>query len=331
MEFFKKTNIDFIGTRKVAYTVSIILVIIGIVSIIVRGGLNFGIDFVGGTLVQMNMEPMPEIGELRKVLSDNGYKTAQIQRFAGTNEVIVRFKKGEILTVEEIQFDSISNSSTAAVVTAQTGGNTQVGGNMSGGKEAMIGQMFLKAFPQSKLEITRIEMVGPTVGKKLLSQAILALFWGMIGIMVYVGIRFEFKYSAPAVLAIFHDVFVVTGILVLTNREVDMTVIAALLTIVGYSINDTIVIYDRIREKVRLYAKDEIGKVMNVAINDTLSRTVITGSSTIFVLTTLLIFGGEVLSNFAFTLLIGTVIGTYSSVFVASPLVYEWEMMHRKK
>lgn len=328
MEFFKKTNIDFIGKRKIAYTVSIILAVIGAVAIIARGGINFGIDFIGGTLVQLKIEPMPKMEDLRKVLLDNGYKTVQLQRFAGSNEIIVRFKKGEISSVEEIRSDSASNASTSTMV-VQANVNTQSQGVFTGGIEGMFNQMLSRAFPQTKCEIMRVEMVGPTVGKKLLRQAIFALFWGMIGIMVYVGWRFEFKYSAPAVLALFHDVFVVTGILVLLNKEIDMTVVAALLTIVGYSINDTIVIYDRIREKVRLYAKDEIGKVMNVAINDTLGRTAITGTSTIFVLVALLIFGGEVLNNFAFTLLIGTIIGTYSSIFVASPLVYEWESRHK--
>ena len=295
MEFFKKTNIDFIGVRKYAFVLSISLIIFSIGTMIVKRGLNFGIDFVGGTLLQIKMQPMPEINEVRKILIENELKTAQIQLFPRENEIIIRIKKGEISLVEEKFY-----------------------------------QMFSKAFPQTKLEILRVEMVGPAVGKKLLRQAILALFWGMIGIMVYVGWRFEFKYSAPAVLAVVHDVLIITGMLTLLNKEITITIIAAILTLVGYSINDTIVIYDRIREKIRLFAKDELGKVMNIAINDTLSRTMITGLTLIIVLVVLFFVGGEVLHDFAFVLLFGVIIGTYSSIFVASPLVYEWEVRHQK-
>lgn len=330
MDFLKKTNFDFIGNRKIAYIISIVLVIIGIVSLIFRGGINFGIDFIGGTLIQIKMEPAPEINEVRNILVDNGLRTAQIQRFPQSNEIIIKVKKGEIESREEVHSESPAYPVGETMVQVAASGTEKQTPRM-GKVEERFYNMFLNAFPQVKMEIMRVEMVGPSVGKKLLRQAIWALFWGLMGIMVYVGWRFEFKYSAPAVLSLLHDVFIVISVFALLNKEIDMTVIAAFLTIAGYSINDTIVIYDRIREKVRLFAKDELGKVMNIAINETLGRTVITGTSTIIVLVCLLVLGGEVIHNFAFALLIGTILGTYSSIFVASPLVYEWELRHGRK
>lgn len=329
MEFFKKTNIDFISIRKFAFALSISLIILFIGTIIFRKGLNFGIDFVGGTLVQIKMEPMPEMNEVRKTLIENGLKTAQIQHFPQENEIIIRVKKSEISLVEEVHSESPSQLSAETVTKVTTVETAQAIPRM-GGIENKFYQMFLEKFPQTKLEIMRVEMVGPAVGKKLLNQALVALFWGMIGIMVYVGWRFEFKYSAPAVLALVHDVFITIGILTLLNKEITITIIAALLTLAGYSINDTIVVYDRIREKIRLFAKGELGKVINIAINDTLSRTIITSLTVIIVLVVLFFVGGEALHDFAFALLFGVIIGTYSSIFVASPLVYEWEMRYKK-
>jgi len=334
MEFFKNTKFDFIGKRKIAYTVSIVLAVIGLVSIISKGGLNLSIDFVGGTLIQMKFEPMPGMEEIRKVLADNGLKGAQLQHFPKESEIIIRVKKGEQIT-EEVSPDTAAQASEETQSYGETRSlaafsETAAASPRMGSVEKKFNDMFSAAFPGAKIGIIRAEMVGPSVGKKLLSQAVWALFWGMIGIMIYVGWRFEFKYSAPAVLALLHDVFIVTGLLTLFNMEIDMTIIAALLTIVGYSINDTIVVYDRIREKVKMYARDEIGKVMNVAINDTLGRTFITGLTTIIVLLCIFFFGGEVIHSFAFSLLLGVVIGTYSSIFVASPLVYEWDKRYRK-
>jgi len=334
MEFFRKTNIDFIGLRKYAFIFSLSLIILGVVSIIVRGGLNLGIDFVGGTLIQLKIEPMPSMEEVRRILVKNGLKTAQLQHFPKENEVIIRVKKGEI-PLEEIQTESpvLSSQETfAAKAVSETSAVSETAVSSSG--MGMVGKklhdMFTKEFPGAQIEIVRVEIVGPAVGKQLMKQAMLALFWGLIGIMVYVGWRFEFKYSAPAVLALFHDAFITIGIFAFLNKEITVTVVAAILTLVGYSINDTIVIYDRIREKIRFFARDELGKVMNIAINDTLSRTIITSLTVIIVLLVLFFMGGEVLHDFAFALLIGVIIGTYSSIFVASPLVYEWEKRHRR-
>ena len=324
MKFLKKTSINFIGIRKYAFGLSVILIIIGVVSIIVRGGLNLGIDFIGGTLTQMKIQPMPAIEEVRKTLIENGLKDAQIQHFPKENEIIVRVKKGEVQLVEEIRLEILPQASGETLVQAVTAQIATQTPRM-GGVESKFYEMFSKKFPQTRIEVTRAEMVGPAVGKKLLNQAIKALFAGVILIMVYIGWRFEFKYSAPAVLALLHDTFITIGILTLLNKEITVTIVAAILTLIGYSINDTIVVYDRIREKKRLFAKDELAKVMNIAINETLSRTIITSITTGLVLLSIFFAGGEVLHNFAFTLLFGIIIGTYSSIFVASPLVYELE------
>ncbi|OIN95981.1 protein-export membrane protein SecF [Candidatus Desantisbacteria bacterium CG1_02_38_46] len=324
MKFLKKTSIDFIGMKKYAFGLSVVLIIIGVVSIIVRGGLNLGIDFIGGTLTQMKIQPMPAIEEVRKTLIENGLKDAQIQHFPKENEIIVRVKKGEVQLVEEIRLEILPQASGETLVQAVTAQIATQTPRM-GGVESKFYEMFSKKFPQTRIEVTRAEMVGPAVGKKLLNQAIKALFAGVILIMVYIGWRFEFKYSAPAVLALLHDTFITIGILTLLNKEITVTIVAAILTLIGYSINDTIVVYDRIREKKRLFAKDELAKVMNIAINETLSRTIITSITTGLVLLSIFFAGGEVLHNFAFTLLFGIIIGTYSSIFVASPLVYELE------
>jgi len=324
MKFLKKTSIDFIGMKKYAFGLSVVLIIIGIISMVVRGGINLGIDFIGGTLTQMKIQPMPAIEEVRKTLIENGLKDAQIQHFPKENEIIVRVKKGEVQLVEEIRLEILPQASGETLVQAVTAQIATQTPRM-GGVESKFYEMFSKKFPQTRIEVTRAEMVGPAVGKKLLNQAIKALFAGVILIMVYIGWRFEFKYSAPAVLALLHDTFITIGILTLLNKEITVTIVAAILTLIGYSINDTIVVYDRIREKKRLFAKDELAKVMNIAINETLSRTIITSITTGLVLLSIFFAGGEVLHNFAFTLLFGIIIGTYSSIFVASPLVYELE------
>jgi len=330
MEFFGKTNFDFISKRKIAYTISIILLIISAVAIIMRGGFNFGIDFVGGTLVQTKMSPTPEVNMIRKVLDENGLKGAQLQHFKQGDEIIIKVRNEEIAAMSAVNTPAVlANSGAGAGQTALT--ETSQLSVKKTATEQIFSNILTKAFPSSSVEITRVEMVGPAIGKKLLKQAMLALIWGLIGIMIYVGWRFEFKFSAPAVIAIAHDLFIIAGIFALLKKEVDMTTVAALLTIAGYSINDTIIVYDRIREKRRLFAKDELDKVMNLAINETLSRTVITVFSVIIVLFVIFFFGGEVLHNFAFAMIVGTIVGTYSSIFVASPLVYDLERSYRKK
>ena len=332
MEFFKKkTNIDFIGLRKIAFTISVILTIVSVVLIIMKWNSNLSIDFVGGVLIQMKVEPMVPMEDIRATLSEASFKNVQIQQFHGTNEITIRMKKISVAEAvdEQVSDSAMLSAGRAAANTAAYASVSQSNTSGFGGIEGKILSVFKNKYPNNTFEVQRVEMVGAAVSKELGRKTFWAFFWGLIGIMIYVAWRFEFVYSVPAVVALFHDVPITIGFILLLNKEMTLTVMAAILTLIGYSINDTIVIYDRIREKVRFYPKDEIGKVMNIAINDTLSRTILTGGSVLMAVGAMFFLGGETLHDFAFVLLVGTIIGTYSSVFIASALVYEWERRHR--
>lgn len=295
MRFFNEIpHIEFIKNRWIAVIFSVTLILAGIVSLIVKGGPRYGIDFTGGALVQLKFEKSLSVDDLRKSIDDLKIGNYIIQEFGEKNnhEVLIRVEQSE-------------------------------GADLKGLGEK-IAQGLQKSFPDNKADIRRVEMVGPQVGKELRTQAILALLYACIGMLIYVGWRFEFIFGFGAIVAIFHDLAITVGIFSLMNKEIDLTVLAALLTIAGYSINDTIVVFDRFRENLKSNRKESFGEILNGSINQTLSRTILTSLTTLFVTITLLVVGGEVIHNFAFALTIGIVIGTYSSIFVASPIVYAW-------
>ncbi len=329
-------NIDFLGKQKIAYAFSLILIIVSIGSLIIHKGPNYGIDFVGGTLVQIKFSQKVAVSDIRNGLSDIGLKDTSVQGFGQIedNEYLIR----------------TSSSETMADNLAQV---------IAKGIEVTTGTL---------PEIRRVEMVGPQVGKDLKNKALLAIFYSLLFITIYISGRFELKwmlsgvtagalmgavyflsifnvsmpfliaaalvvtlavfwtlklkYAMGAIVALIHDVLITVGIFSILNLDFSLPIIAALLTIIGYSLNDTIIVFDRIRENVKgAEAKEALPQLFNKSINETLSRTILTSLTTLIVLLALFFLGGEIIHNFAFAMIIGVVIGTYSSVFVASPVV----------
>jgi preprotein translocase subunit SecF len=294
MRFFSNTNINFLGKRKIGYIFSGILIIIGIVSMVGHGGLRYNIDFTGGTLVQLKFEKSVKIEDIRQALTSKGYGDAEIKHFGADNEIVIR--TGVDQSAEEL----------------------------SGRFEPIIQE----AFPDNPFVEQRLEKVGPKIGKELIVDAVSAIFWALILILFYVMWRFEFKFALGAIIALMHDVFITLGLFSLLDIEISAPIIAAVLTIVGYSLNDTIVVFDRIRENLKVKHKDTSAflSIVNKSLNETLNRTIITSVTTLIVVTILFFLGGEVLRAFAFALIVGILIGTYSSIFVASPIVVEWQL-----
>jgi len=290
LEIFKDTHIDFVGKRKIAYFVSGILILLGIVSLIAHKGPAYSIDFEGGTLLQIRFAKSITVQQVRSSLSKIGWGDSEIQKFATGNEVLIRVKKQEVGTTAGDQI-----------------------------KAALS-----RDYPENEFEVRREEKVGPKIGQELKGKALMAILLSLIGLLIYISWRFEFKFAVGAIIALFHDVFITVGIFSVLNKEISLGIVAALLTILGYSLNDTIVVFDRIREDMGIMRGRSQEEIINASVNQTLSRTTITGLTTLFVLLCLLILGGEVIYDFAFALFIGIIIGTYSSIFVASPIVLEW-------
>lgn len=276
-------NFDFMGKRKLALTISLVLILISIVAILLRG-LNLGIDFTGGTLVEVGYQDVAELDSIRTALSSNGFSDAVVQQFGTTKDVLIR------LPVLDADEDKASLSNKVLEALAATG----------------------------ELEMRRIEFVGPQVGGELRDKGGLAMLYALIGILIYVALRFEWRFSLGSVAALIHDVILVVGFFAVTQIEFDLTVLAALLAVIGYSLNDTIVVFDRIRENFRRIRKASSKEVINASINQTLSRTLMTSVTTLLVLTALFIFGGEVIHSFSIALIVGVVVGTYSSIYIAS-------------
>jgi preprotein translocase subunit SecF len=299
MELFGKTHIDFVGKRWIGFTLSLLLLAAGVTSLIMKGGPKLGIDFTGGILMQVKFNQTVPTEDIRTTLDGAGYKGTEIQDIVNSNSVIIRIPKSSIAVTEEVK--KIEDAL-----------NTKLG--------------------DKGLVMERTEMVGPKVGEALSRQASLALFWSWIAIIIYVAFRFKSTvHGVAGVIALIHDVLVVLGIFSILNKEITLTVIAAFLTIVGYSINDTIVVYDRIRENTRLLRTNTLGEIINISVNDTLSRTTITSLTVVMALVALFFWGGEVIHDFSLAMLVGVLVGTYSSIAVASPLVYEWETRQAKK
>ena len=297
MKFFKTPNIDFIGKRYIAFAFSIILIVSSIIAIAVKG-LNYGIDFTGGILMQISFDKEIKLDDVRNGLKDAGNLSFELQSI-GDEGIIIRVKK-----TDKSQ-DEMSQS---------------------------ILSLLQTRFPDNNIVVDRTEYVGPSVGKHLAKQATYAFIFVFLGIIVYVAFRFKSGlWGFTGVLALVHDVFGTFGLMVILGKEIDLTMIAAFLTIAGFSINDTIVLYDRIRENLRLLAKDNFGSIINKSINDVLSRTIIT-SLTVFSVSMILFFmGGEVIHDFALSMVIGTTLGVYSSVFICAPLTFEWEQKKRDR
>jgi preprotein translocase subunit SecF len=292
IELIGKTNIDFIGKRRYAFILSAVLVGLGILAVVQlwRGQANMGIDFAGGTSVQLKFEKPFQLDRARQALEANGFKDSELQQFTEGNKLLIQIKKA-------------------------------VAGERVADKLVAV---FAKEFADNKFVVDSTTEIGPKVGKNLRDDALIAILFSAIGMIAYIAWRFEFSFGVAAAIATFHDVLAVLGIFYVLGKEVNLLFVTALLTLAGYSLSDTVVIYDRIRENLRLRSRDFLGDVMNSSINEVLSRTLVTGITVLLVLAALYFFGGEVLHDFSLALIIGLVIGTYSSILVASPVVFEW-------
>ncbi|MBM3252988.1 MAG: protein translocase subunit SecD [Candidatus Omnitrophica bacterium] len=291
LRLIRTTRIDFIKRRHIAYTFSLIIILGGLSLFYFKSNsAKYGIDFTGGTVQQLGFKNPIDIDNVRNALKEIGLADASIQQFKETKEIIIRTSKDESKAITD---------------------------------------KFKEKFSDNPFELLRVETVGPVAGKELKQKAIWALLWALVAITVYVGRRFrKFSYGVAGVVALFHDVFLTVGAFAITGRQIDLLIVTALLTIAGYSINDTIVIYDRIRENLHTMRKVSFSDIINLSVNQTMARTLLTSLTILMTVVALYMFGGEVLNNFAFALLVGFISGVYSTVYIASPLLIAWE---RKK
>ncbi|MBL1322087.1 MAG: protein translocase subunit SecF [Methylophaga sp.] len=283
----EQTNFDFMGKRKIAAIFSVILIIISISSLVMNS-LNFGIDFTGGTMIEIAYQEEADINKIKSTMEQAGYHDAVVQTFGSIHDVLIRLP-----IIEGKDMAELSNN----VV------NT------------------LQANHSTPIDVRRAEFVGPQVGEELTEQGGLAMLYALIGILIYVSLRFEYRFAIGSVVALVHDVIITLGIFSVFQLEFDLTVLAAILAIIGYSLNDTIVVFDRIRETFLRQRKGSPTEIVNRALNDTLSRTLMTSMTTLLVVASLFVFGGEVIHAFSIALLLGIVIGTYSSIYIASNTV----------
>jgi preprotein translocase SecF subunit len=297
MQFFRNPHINFIGLRRRVMPISAVLILAGLVSVGLHKGFNTSIDFAGGTLVEVQFEKPVALDEVRDVIENAGLAGAEITNFGSERDFLIKVKHvGEAAeTAERVE---------AAL------------------KEKMSDRT---------IDIRRVESVGPKIGSELKTASFWAIIYSLVGIVVYITWRFEFRFAIAAIIALIHDVLFTLGFFSIANREISIPVIAGLLTIVGYSLNDTIVVFDRIRENLHTRKRDGYSTVVNTSINETLSRTIITSLTTLLVVACLVVIGGPVIRDFALTLLVGVVVGTYSSIFIASPVLVEWENWRTKQ
>jgi preprotein translocase subunit SecF len=294
IELLKKTKIDFMGKRYYAFALSGLIFILGIIAVvqIARGTANLGIDFTGGTAVQIKFEKPFALSEVRKALEDGGLKDVELQDMPVEKKVLIRIKKEE---------------------------------ETLGGFSEKIVSILSQRFPDQKLEVESTTEIGPKVGQRLRKDALWAIVAATAGLLIYIAFRFQFRFGIGATIATMHDVLAVLALFYILNREINLVIVAALLAIAGYSLTDSVVVFDRIRENLKARLRDPVDVVVNESINEVLSRTIITTLTTLLAALALFFFGGEVIHDFALAIIVGIVVGTYSSIFVASPIVLLWK------
>lgn len=283
----KETHINFVGVRKYALFISAVLIIIAIYSIATKG-LNFGIDFTGGTMIEIGYPEAADLNAIRDTLSASGHEDAMVQNFGSLGDVLVRLPVIEGQNMADLSNEVVSTLQESAGVS---------------------------------LDVKRVEFVGPQVGEELTEDGGLAMIYALIGILIYVALRFEYRFAISSVVALVHDVVITVGFFALFQIQFDLTILAAILAVIGYSLNDTIVVFDRIRENFLKLRNATPEDVVNIAVNGTLGRTIMTSMTTLLVVVALFIFGGDVIHGFAMALLVGILIGTYSSIYVAGSSV----------
>lgn len=296
-------HIDFLGKRKKFYMFSIAIIVIGLIILFIKP-IPLGIDFLGGTEIQVRFQNDEDISRIREIMDNAGYVGMEIKSMGSDRDILLR--------------------------TARQSEGTQTSDEIS--------QAIKQNLPNNSFEVLRIDKVGPTIGEELRRNALLAIVFSLLGILIYLSFRFQFIYAIGSVIALFHDVLITLSVIAIChavfpglNLEFNQTMLAAFLTLIGFSVNDTVIIFDRIRENIRLYKNEDIETVMNKSINATLSRTMITSGTVFLSLIVLFIFGGEVLRGFSFTFAVGVITGTYSSIFVASAVVVDWKSKLDKK
>ena len=304
MEFFHGVNIDWLGKKWYFLAFSLIFSVAGVISMAwhwktIGSPVPLGVDFRGGTEVQVQFKQRPDIGAIRQAMDQAGFKDAKIQNYGGTAE------RNQVL----ISLPEEHNE-----------------GSLDVGRQKIVAALhqYYASNPFDDNAV-KVDVVGPTVGRQLEKQAALATLYSLLGMLVYLWFRFQLIYGVAAVVACFHDTLITLGFFSLTNQEISLTVIAAILTLVGYSMNDTIVVFDRIRENLRLSRREPLADLVNRSINQTLSRTVLTSGLTFLTVLSLYIFGGQVLRGFSFALVVGILIGTYSSIAIAAPMLVAWQ------
>ena len=286
------THFDFMGKIKMTMIISGLVILIGLGSIALSGGLKYGIDFAGGTLIQLQFKTPPDIEVIRDGLKTIALGESTIQEFGSKRDILIRIQRSE----EKLE---------------AVGSKVR---NSLGGK-----------FNKEDITVERVEMVGPKVGRDLREKAILSILYAVIGIVIYISWRFELQYAIAAIIALAHDVLVTLGAFSILDKEFTLVIVAAFLAIIGYSLNDTIVVFDRIRENLRRRGKNTLVQTINASINQTLSRTLLTSGTTLMVVMALFFFGGEIIHDFSFALLVGILVGTYSSIFIASVFLVYWD------
>jgi len=389
MKFFRETNIDFLGKRYIFLTLSGLLILTGIIFMVMKGGLNYGIDFAGGTMIRLIFQDPPPIDNIRKGLADLKLGDAIIQTFGDEREVLIRVERitppgGEKGSPPEQSEKSLEEVASEKVINAlrspaeqdalkkglidlnNTGREairrvleeqpasasapeeiarqvvelqdenrgllnsfqqlTSLPGMSQETMDTLKNNFFLGSF-----HIAQMEMVGPKVGADLRRKAIAALSLALLGILLYITFRFRFRFAIAAIVALVHDVTITTSLFAMSGREFNLPIVAALLTIVGYSLNDTIVVFDRVRDNLKFMRRETLEKVINKSINQTLSRTVLTSSTTLVVVLCLYFLGGPVINSFAFVMMVGVIVGTYSSMYIASPVLVIWQQISPAK
>ncbi len=295
LHIFQNTSFDFMNRRKFAYAFSAFMIVLSTVSLVLHGGPRLGIDFTGGTLMQVRFDRAVPMSDVRSAVDEAGFTGTELQAITGTNDILIRLHQREA----------------------------------TGDPFKRVNAALQQKFPGNRVSLLRQENVGPKIGKELGQKATYAIAMSLGMILIYIAIRYEWKFALGAVLALAHDVYITLGILSLFNKEFTLTVMAALLTIAGYSNNDTIVVLDRIRERAKVLRREALLRVINLSVNETLSRTIITSLTVALSVLALFLFGGEVIHDFSFAMLVGVVFGTYSSVYVASALALDitlWRM-----
>ncbi|MGD8305731.1 MAG: protein translocase subunit SecF [Ignavibacteria bacterium] len=376
MRILENLNYDFLSKRKIAYILSVVIFLIGIISVFTRG-LQFGIDFKGGTEIVLQFEQAVEVAQIRSYVQNIGLGDIEVKTFGDETGIMIRSEE-QIIPAQlfprvvanieaqiEKDFPGINkqlvDSSISSVtyrfddadITNEVIDNLFEAGFQSGSfsEEPDNNQMVVRVsisdwikenlaqnIQDNHFELLKEDIVGPKIGEELKTDAVFAIFFALIAILIYLGFRFKFLFAAGAVAALFHDVLITIGMFAMLyglipglNLDIDLTAVAAFLTLIGYSINDTVVNFDRIRENLKIHKTRSIYDIINQSISQTMSRTLLTSGTTLLAVLVLLLFGGEVLKVFAFTLFFGTIIGTYSSIFVASALIFEYTNKYKKK